>query len=116
MSQDKRFMRKEDLSELHYITPIENLLLILKDGILCNERSKKLHHKSVANPKVQERRAKMVIPGGLKLHCYANVYLNARNPMMRALVDNDRHKELTVISIDVPVLDMPNVVISDRNA
>lgn len=109
-------MKREDIKELHYITHIDNLLSILKNGILCHEKSKKMYHKSVANPEVQERRAKVLIPGGKKLHCYANLYFNAHNPMMRDLVDNEKHKELAVIQAEPSVLDGDGVIISDSNA
>ncbi|MDI6752080.1 MAG: DUF4433 domain-containing protein [bacterium] len=109
-------MKIEDIKELHYITHIDNLLSIVDYGILNYEKAKKKQHKSVANPEVQERRAKVVVPGGKKLHYYANLYFNARNPMMRALIDNDKHKKLLVIQIDISILDEPGVIISDRNA
>ncbi|OIO76435.1 MAG: hypothetical protein AUJ85_00315 [Elusimicrobia bacterium CG1_02_37_114] len=109
-------MKKEDIKELYYITHIDNLVSVLKNGILCHEKSKKTQHKSVANTEVQERRAKVVIPGGKKLHCYANLYFNARNPMMRAIVDNEKHKELAVVQVDSSVLDVDGVIISDHNA
>ncbi len=109
-------MKREDIKELHYITHIDNLLSIIDSGVLSYEKAKKKQHKSVAKPEVQERRAKVVIPGGKRLHCYANLYFNARNPMMRALVDNNKHKELLVIQIDMSILDEPGVIISDRNA
>ncbi|MDI6732456.1 MAG: DUF4433 domain-containing protein [Planctomycetota bacterium] len=109
-------MKKEDLKELHYITHIDNLLSILKGGILCHEKSKKIRHQAVSDPKVQKRRAKVVIPGGKKLHSYANLYFNARNPMMRVLVGRHKHSELAVLQIDLSILDKPEVVISDRNA
>jgi len=110
-------MKREDIKELHYITHIDNLLSISKNGILSHEKSKKMQHKSVANTEVQEHRAKVVIPGGRKLHCYANLYFNARNPMMYVIVvDNEKHKELAVIQVDPSVLDGDGVIISDRNA
>lgn len=72
-------MRKEDFKELHYITHIDNLLSILENGILCYEKSKKLHYKSIANQKVQKRRAKMVIPGGKKITPYDGTGSAAKN-------------------------------------
>jgi len=69
---------------------------------------------SVADPIIQERRAKIVVPGGMKLHAYANLYFNARNPMM--FKRKDIHKELNVLRIDPVILDEPEVAISDGNA
>ena len=39
-------------------------------------------HVSVAMPAVQDRRARKIVPGGRRLHGYANLYICARNPMM----------------------------------
>lgn len=111
-----RELRKEDLVELHYITHTDNLLSILEGGILCYDKCREKQHKSVADIQVQNRRAGVVIPGGKKLHSYANLYFNARNPMMRVLVDKYSHLELIVLRIDISILDKPGVIISDRNA
>ena len=108
-------MKRSDVKELHYITHIDNLKSICEHGILCHNRAKKMKFTSVANGEIQERREKVVIPGGKrKLHSYANLYFNARNPMM--FKRKDRHKELCVLQINHSILDEPNVIISDRNA
>ena len=110
-------MKIEDLKELHYITHIDNLLSIIKNGILCNDKSKTIQHVSVADTSVQERRAKFLIPGGNRLHSYANLYFNGRNAMMFVLVHKKcQHKELVVIRVNIKILSVPNVVFSDRNA
>lgn len=63
-------MTYDDLPELHYITPIENLLSIFEHGILSHSRAEDLDHQSVAMNEVQERRAKVKVPGGRRLHEY----------------------------------------------
>ena len=75
-------MNREDLSELHYISPIANLVSIMQRGILSNRRAAKLQHQSVAKQEVQDLRAKVRVPGGRALHEYANLYICARNPML----------------------------------
>jgi hypothetical protein len=107
-------MKRSDISELHFITPIENLASILEYGILCHNRAKKLHHKSVAMNEIQERRRDKRIPGAGVLHDYANLYFDAHNPMLSRLRgSNDR---LAVLRVDPVVLDKPDVVICDCNA
>jgi hypothetical protein len=107
-------MKRSDLHELHYITPIQNVLSIMNHGILCHQKAKQLNHASVAMQEIQEIRAKRVIPGGRPIHSYVNLYLCARNPMMckRAA----QHKSLCLLRIDTEVLDLPGVVIADGNA
>jgi hypothetical protein len=75
-------MTRAELPELHFIAPIDNLASIIAQGILCHERAKNVGHRSVAMEEIQERRRKVIVPGGLRLHQYANLYINARNKMM----------------------------------
>jgi len=107
-------MERADLAELHFITPIGNLPSIMKQGIVCNRRSGALGAKSIAKPDVQALRAKKRVPGGLMIHEYANLYFNARNPMM--YLRSALHEETCVLSIACDVLDLEGVVITDQNA
>ena len=107
-------MKRSDLHELHYITPIQNVPSIMDHGILCHQKAKQLNHASVAMQEIQEIRAKRVIPGGKPIHSYVNLYLCARNPMMYKRAA--QHKSLCVLRIDTEVFDLPGVVIADGNA
>ena len=75
-------MKPEDVRELHYITPIENLPSILEKGILSHKLASKIPHLSVALDVIQERRKNKIIPRGRPLHDYVNLYFDARNPML----------------------------------
>jgi ssDNA thymidine ADP-ribosyltransferase, DarT len=79
-------MERAELDELHYITPIENVLSICEHGILSHNRMRKLGlvHTSVAMQEVQDIRKGVMVPGsaGKPLHEYANLYICARNPML----------------------------------
>jgi len=110
---DSQMLRSE-IKELHFIAHIDNLPSIVGRGILCHNRVKKIQHISVADQKIQDRRAKVVVPGGLKLHAYVNLYFNARNPMMYKI--RGRHRELCIFQTYPAILDEPNVVISGGNA
>ncbi len=105
-----------DIVELYFITAIINVQSILEHGILSHNliAKKKIQHTSVASIDVQSRRMNKVIPGGKKLHDYANLYLNARNPMLYVLLN--KHRELCVLRISDDVTRSPGVVISDQNA
>jgi hypothetical protein len=109
-------MNRADIDELHYICPIENLPLIVANGILSHKRADKVKHRSVAMPEMQERRKRVVIPGARPLHDYVNLYINARNKMMYKIVCNTGINTICVLQVDSGVLDLPDVVISDRNA
>ncbi|MDY6909565.1 MAG: DarT ssDNA thymidine ADP-ribosyltransferase family protein [Thermodesulfobacteriota bacterium] len=107
-------MERHELTELHYITPIANVPSILEKGILSHNRAKRVEHQSVVMNEIQDRRAKVTIPGGRRLREYVNLYICARNPMMYKR--QAQFKELCVLKISPDVIDLPRVVVSDRNA
>ena len=107
-------MERHQLSELHYITPICNVSSIMRDGILSHVRAAQLHHGSVAMQEMQGRRAQVRVPGGRILHEYANLYVCARNPMLYKRLD--QRQQLCILSVSTDVLDLPDVIVTDRNA
>lgn len=104
-----------DILELYFITDIANMPSILKHGILSHNliAKKKIQHSSVANVDVQGRRMNKTIPGGKRLHDYANLYINARNPMLYVLSNK---QALCVLSISPDVCESAGVIVSDENA
>jgi len=107
-------MNRSEVTELHNIQAILNLPSILTHGLLSHRRASRILHSSIAMSKVQQRRAQINVPGGRKLHEYANLYFDARNPMM--FVRKQLHGSLCVLRISPDVLDLPDVVVTDRNA
>ena len=107
-------MNRQDLAELHYITPIDNVPSILQQGILSHKRAAPLQPSSVAMQKVQDIRARKAVPGGRKLHEYVNLYICARNPML--FLRKDQHADLCVLRVSTTVLDLPGVIVTDGNA
>lgn len=108
-------MKRSDVKELHFIAHVDNLTSICTNGILCHNKAKKLKPKSIAEQGVQERREMVVVRGAnKKLHEFANLYFNARNPMM--FKRQGSHEALCVLSISHEILDQPGVIITDMNA
>jgi hypothetical protein len=107
-------VQRDELRELHFITLVRNVPSILKVGILSHNAVTKIDHESIAMSEIQDRRAKVKVPGGRALHDYANLYFHARNPMMYKR--RGRHKEIAVLRVRTAVLDLPGVVITDGNA
>lgn len=103
-----------EITELHCIMPITNVSSVMLHGILSYEQAEKHAHASVAMHEVQERRDHVQIPGGLKLHQYANLYFHARNPMLYKR--RDEATRLCILRIDPKVLSFDNVVVTDQNA
>jgi hypothetical protein len=101
-------------TEFHCIMPIDNLPSVVQHGILSHERAAKLKHHSVAMQPVQDKRDQKQVPGGLRLHQYANLYFHARNPMLyKRLGEVDR---LCVLRVSIDVLEVDGAVITDQNA
>lgn len=102
------------VTELHCIMPIANIESVMAHGILSYERAASFAHRSVAMQPVQDRRDQKQIPGGLKLHQYANLYFHARNPMLFKRLP--QVAALCVLRVSVRVLALPGAVITDCNA
>ena len=107
-------MEREELDELHYIAHIDNVSSIHQRGLLSHNRARSIPHKSVAMMEIQERRSKKIVPGSRPLHDYVNLYINARNPMLYKR--RSEHSNLCVLRVSPEVLDLPGVVVVDRNA
>ena len=102
------------VSEFQCIMPLENIPSVLNLGILSNEQAAKVLHYSVAMEVVQERRDLKHVPGGLKLHQYANLYFHARNPMLYKR--KDEAAKLCILRVSTQIRHIDGVVITDRNA
>lgn len=82
MSLADDFTRKTGRSGFYNIMPIKNIPSVLQYGILSYEHATNMPHHSVAMSEIQSRRDDVCIPNGMRLHEYANVYFDARNPML----------------------------------
>jgi ssDNA thymidine ADP-ribosyltransferase, DarT len=102
------------VTELHCIMPIANIPSVMKHGILPYERAAKLAHRSVAMQPVQDKRDQKHVPGGLKLHQYANLYFHARNPML--YIRKNESSNLSVLRVSTEVLRVAGAIITDQNA
>lgn len=86
----------------------------MKRGLLSNERANRVSHVSIAMNEVQERRELVRVPNGLRLHQYANLYFDPRNPMLSR--KRSQNEEICVLKFDRSVLDLNDVIVSDKNA
>ncbi len=102
------------VTEFHCIMPLGNIPSVLLHGILSHERAAQLEHHSVAMPAIQERRDQKQVPGGLRLHQYANLYFHARNPMMSSR--RGEAADLCVLRVSIEIRHEDGVVFSDCNA
>jgi len=94
--------------------PIENISSVMQHGILSHERASGLSHQDISLSDVQDKRDLKSVPGGLKLHQYANLYFCARNSMMYKR--RSSRDTLCVLKISRQILNIANVVLADQNA
>lgn len=99
------------VTELHCIMPMANIGSVMTHGILSYERAAKLAHHSMALQPVQDRRDQKQVPGGLKLHQYANLYFHARNPML--FRRRSEATDLCVLQVSIDVLETNGTVITE---
>ena len=96
------------VTELHCIMPLTNVASVMAHGILSYELAARLPHHSVAMQPVQDKRDRKQVPGGLKLHQYANLYFHARNPMLFKRKDEAANLCVLCLSRRVLALDGGN--------
>jgi hypothetical protein len=104
----------ERVTEFHNIMPLANIVSVLEHGILSHARAVRLEHLDISMQAIQDRRARVQVPGGLRLHKYATLYFHARNPMMYKRQGEVEH--LCILRVSKTVLDIPGTVITDQNA
>ncbi len=111
-----QYTQRTGRAHLHNIAPIANIASILQYGILSHERASCLLHHDISMQDVQDIRSAVIVDHVLQrsLHQYANLYFDARNPMLykrRTMRDS-----LCVLHVSYGVLDLKETVVADRNA
>lgn len=106
------------LRELYYITHVKNLKSILENGILshCKIEQSGIDFARIYNKDVVCRRQAIKVPDGRSLWNFANLYFQARNPMLFTVVRNNPLDEIAVIGVDRKILDRQDIYISTGNA
>lgn len=102
------------VTELHSIMPIANIPSVMQHGILCHEAASRLTHHDVSMQPIQDRSDKVQVPQGLKLHQYANLYFDARNPMLYKR--QAQVHALCILRVSTEVFNIAGAVITDQNA
>ncbi|MCL4870604.1 MAG: DUF4433 domain-containing protein [Anaerolineae bacterium] len=102
------------IAELHNIMPLENIPSVLRHGLLSHAQASRLPHVDVSMSEIQDRRDRIQVPQGLKLHQYANLYFHARNPML--FKRKEQADTLCILRVSPAVFDIPGTIITDQNA
>jgi len=107
-------MNRNEITEVCYIAPIENVPSIMQRGILSHKLAKEIARNDVAMQEIQERRQNKQIPGARKLHEYVNLYFDPHNPMLSKI--RRLNDKICILRVDIRILDLPGVIIADQNA
>ena len=114
-------MRRDEIDGLYNAFHLDNLESILEHGILSHDGAARLEHRSLADEGVQDARAQKVLPSGRRLHSYANLYINSRNIVIYRFIKDTEDaggsdSEICVVRVALDALDLPGVIVTDRNA
>ena len=112
MKPSELFSLATNKTGFYNIMPIDNIPSVLNHGILSYHLATNKPHMSVAMSEVQSIRDMVKVPNGMELHKYANVYFDARNPMLY----KRQNESVCVLKISPEILDLADVVVADRNA
>lgn len=114
MNPSELFTKITKQTGLFNIQAIANIPSIMQRGLLSNEKASIIKHTSIAMEEIQERRDAVIIPNGMALHKYANVYFDPKNPMLYKR--KDENENICILKFDRSILDLKGVVVSDCNA
>ena len=96
--------------ELYYITHIDNLESILKNGIFSHERisMEGINHAKIYDNNIVVNRSEVLTPDGKDLWAYANIYFQPRNPMLYRVISEVGVDKIAILGIKKTVLDIPD--------
>lgn len=108
----------EKIKQLFYITHIDNVASILKHGIMSHRQidETKIPFTRIYDAQIVSSRQNRQTPDSKSLWDYANVYLQARNPMLYRVLCEKDSSEIAVIGIDRSIMATPGSFFSAGNA
>ena len=111
-------MRNSEIKALYYITHIDNLPSILEKGILSHEKieNDQVQPERIYNTEIINIRKEKRTPNQKSLWSYANLYFQARNPMMYRVVHEKGARDLAVLEVSENILQTLGIFITDGNA
>jgi len=107
-----------NVRELFYITHIDNVDSILKQGIFSHKQiiQKGIPFTPIYDSGIVSRREEISTPNGKTLWDYANLFFNVRNPMLYRVKCQKDVKDIVVLGVSPIVLSIPNIFVTDGNA
>lgn len=110
--------KSHEIKSLYYITHIDNLHSILSHGILSHQSiiDQNIEYRPIYDSEIVGHRKHKTAPDGRSLWEFANVYFQARNPMLYRVVHETNYKDIIILGVQPQVLNIPGAFITDGNA
>lgn len=117
MDKKERRFKYPKPSEFFYITHVDNLKNILKEGIFCHNQAKEKGYliKEISDEEVMDRRRDKIV-NGIGLWDYANLYMRVTNAMLYKVIRKFELKKIVILSINKSILSNSGVYITSKNA
>lgn len=111
-------MKRPQITGLYYITHIDNVPSILRNGILSHERviEEDIRPTPIYSEEIVENRKAIHTPDGNSLWHFANLYFWPRNPMLYRVLCEKSVREVAIASVRHEILDRLDIFISNGNA
>lgn len=107
-----------DSKGLYYITHVDNLPSILRLGILSHERVERegISYTRIYDKEIVAARKDRLTPDGKSLWSFANLYFNARNPMLYRVIHERSLDDIAVVCVRPTMLQREDILITTGNA
>jgi len=104
--------------QLFYIAHIDNVLSILEHGIFSHRQimEKGIAYTPIYDSQIVSSRKSRMTPDGKSVWEYANLYFQARNPMLYRVICEKPSERIAVIAVNKNVINLSGVFISKGNA
>lgn len=104
--------------ELYYITHIDNIPSILKQGILSHDRieAERIPYTPIYDAQIVADRRERKAPNGKNLGNFANVYFQPRNPMLYRVLCEKSPNDIAVIAVQGGVMKNEDAFITTGGA
>ncbi len=106
------------INQVYYITHINNVPSILEHGILSHRviQKEKIDFTHIYAEEIVSRRSQREVKSNKTLWDYANLYFQARNPMLYKVIHDKSIDKIVVLGIRRDVMNIKGSFITDGNA
>jgi O-acetyl-ADP-ribose deacetylase (regulator of RNase III) len=110
--------KKPDVKGLYYITHIDNLPSIIQNGIMAHRRvlDLKIPFTPIYDAEIVSNRQKKTVSRDKTLWDFANVYFQARNPMLYRVLHEKDKANIAVVAVQPAVLSIAGALVTTGNA